>query len=1131
MRASEPAAAKGAYGRLPLAFEANGGRTDERVDFIARGRGYALFLTPGESVLALGHGKRSAVLRTRLVGAAETRASAEGRLPGVVNSLIGRDRSRWRTGIPTYRKVRYRSVYPGTDLVYYGRYGRLEYDFVLAPGADPGRIDMAFRGASAMRVARNGDLILSTRAGALRQLRPLAYHKIRGKRQRVDASYVVRGRHVGLDLGGYERRRPLVIDPVLGCSTYLGGSGTDEGRGIAVGGDGSTYVTGTTTSDNFPKVAPYDSTRAKTDSFITKINPSGSATVYSTYIGGGEYDYSNAIAVNSAGNPYVTGQTSSPDFPTTTLDTHLDNSDAFVLKLTSTGAAVSWSTLLGGTSYEQAYGIAVNSLGDDVYVTGYTGSTDFPVSTYRYQGTTGGATDAFVAKLHSATGIAAISCIRFNTCLSRSYSSYIGGTGSDYGRAVSIDADGDAYVAGYTTSSAFPTKSAALANQTGTDAFASKFDTTPTTGATTAETQANSLVYSTYLGGAGTDYGYGIGVDSSESAYIVGTTDSTTLTGVDPTPPAPFTHVPSGTGDYDGYMFKLPAAGSPIASNSTIYFGGSGSNDGATGIAVHSNGTATSQYIVGETDSADFPVQKELMSGGLGNYQGFVLKYRSSSSPPAVFSTYLGGVTGSDQAGAIAVDSLGRAHVTGYAGNDFPRQNALQQLFGGGSQDAFVTRIDQRPPTLDPDQDTGNGFVTPADGDVIGGTDVEFWFHWDESNLKYFKCNAKDAGGHITSASRSTCTSPMAYSGLAEGAHTFQVVSVDDAYDESDPAEAQITFFVDLSAPPAFDLTEPANGATTDTQPTLKWQQSHDAGTPVSYHLIIDGTDVQQVAESACASDVCSAKLSAPLVTGPHTWKVRADDNGGHSTTSTSERTFTAVVPPAPKLTIAPNPALVGRDVTFDGTASADASHTITKYEWDLDGDGQYELDTGGAGTTTKAYPSAQTINVGLRVTDASGTSATTAGSLTITSLSGPALLGVTINNGAQYTRSPDVTVTATFPPSATQMLFSNDGGFLNATSFTPKVSQASVAPAGAKASSALARAAKKKSKKRKWKVKLKATDSNSGVATVQITSSKRKPGKALRYKRRLTVKSAKRPKWVRARDKAGNDSKWRKAR
>jgi hypothetical protein len=339
----------------------------------------------------------------------------------------------------------------------------------------------------------------------------------------------------------------------------------------------------------------------------------------------------------------------------------------------------------------------------------------------------------------------------------------------------------------------------------------------------------------------------------------------------------------------------------------------------------------------------------------------------------------------------------------------------------------------------------------------------------------------------------------------------------------------------------------------------------------VTYHLILDGNDVKQVDESACASDVCSMTLDAPLATGVHKWIIRAVDVPGHALDSTSNFTFTAISAPTASFTMAPNPVLVGRDVTFDGSATADAAHTIVKYEWDLDGDGSFETDTGTSPTAKREYLTAGDVIVTLKATDSTGTPGTATNALKVTTIAGTVFLGVTINNGAQYTKSPNVTVTATFPGATTQMVFSNDGGFLKPSVFTPqketqwkldssgperlpktiyvrfftgpfpsetfqddiildetppKVDAASVAPSSPTASGA-ARAAKVK----RWKAKLKATDSNSGVQYVQLTSNKKKPGKLLKYKRKLTVKSAQRPKWVRARDKAGNYSRWRKAR
>jgi len=297
-----------AYGKLPLYFEANRSQTDRRVKFLSRGRGYTLFLTQTEAVLAFRHPTKSeqTALRLRLLGASSA-SSLVGveELPGKVNYFIGKDREKWRTNIPTYAQVKHKDVYPGVDLVYYGNQRQLEFDFIVGPGANPSAIRLEVEGADRLDVNAQGDLVLHVNDGQLRLQKPAVYQAVKGIRQEVSGSYVLTDRHqVGFQVAAYDASRPLVIDPVLFYSTYLGGSARDSGRGIAVDAAGNAYVTGGAFQPSSPGGV-----------FVTKLNPTGSGLVYSTFLGSsGEGE---GIAVDAAGNAYVTGATDSTNFPTT----------------------------------------------------------------------------------------------------------------------------------------------------------------------------------------------------------------------------------------------------------------------------------------------------------------------------------------------------------------------------------------------------------------------------------------------------------------------------------------------------------------------------------------------------------------------------------------------------------------------------------------------------------------------------------------------------------------------------------------------------------------------------------------------------------------------------------------------
>src|SRR6202521_1982121 len=436
------------YGKLPLSFEANHGQTDSRVKFLSRTGGYSLFLTGDEAVLTLS-GSKANTHKAKIAGTARTlqsdmaapksvgmlrmklcnanpaaRVTGVDELAGTSNYFIGNDPTKWRTNVPTYAKVKYEGIYSGIDLVYYGNQRQLEYDFIVAPGADPRRIAFDIRGAKRIRQDRRGDLVFKMGDGEIRWHKPVVYQEKDGARQLVAARYAITNRNrVGFEVAEYDARRPLYIDPVtdpLIYSTYLGGNLNDTGFGIAVDGVGNAYVTGITYSSNFPTMDPLQPANdGGGDAFVSKIAPSGSALVYSTYIGGSGYDLGYGIAVDSAGNAYVTGVTGSTNFPTMNpLQPAFGggNDDAFVAKLNPSGSALVYSTYLGGSGDDFAGGIAVDSAGN-AYLEGRTTSTNFPTMN-PLQATNGGGADAFVVKLNSA-GSALV------------YSTYLGGSGAE----------------------------------------------------------------------------------------------------------------------------------------------------------------------------------------------------------------------------------------------------------------------------------------------------------------------------------------------------------------------------------------------------------------------------------------------------------------------------------------------------------------------------------------------------------------------------------------------------------------------------------------------------------------------------------------------------------------------------
>jgi len=677
-----------AYGKLPLYFIQNHGQLDKKVKYYEKASGSAMYFTKEGVYISLIKQESKKVTKKDakperqteakliklffLKGALNPEIVAEGRLEGKVNYFIGNDSKKWKTDIPTYSSVLYKEVYKGIDIRFYGNQRQLEYDVIVKPGADPSKVKIAYEGIEGLRLKDNGEMevVVKNSKGeekiALIQHKPIIYQEIDGKRKELDGGFVILKNDKDKDVYAfkvpeYDRTRPLIIDPVLVYSTYLGGSDGDYGFGIAVDSQGNAYVTGETSSTNFPIQNAYQGTFAGlyNDVFVTKLSPSGSL-VYSTYLGGsGQYDFSYGIAVDSSGNAYVTGSTWSTDFPTTQngFQTTYGGgyNDAFVTKLSPEGNSLVYSTYLGGSGMDVGHSIAVDSSGN-AYVTGYTDSTNFPTQN-AYQGSRSGDYDAFVTKL-SPEGNSLV------------YSTYLGGSGGDRGYGIAVDSQGNAYVTGLTRSTNFPTQNAYQGSNRGDrDAFVTKLNP-----------QGNSLVYSTYLGGSGMDVGNGIAVDSSGNAYVTGKTESTDF----PTQNAYQGRYGGGT--YDAFVTKLSPQGNSLVYST--YLGGSAWDEGC-GIAVDSQGNA---YVTGETASANFPTQNAYQGRyGGGTYDAFVTKL-SPEGNSLVYSTYLGG-SGEDRGYGIAVDSQGNAYVTGEtASANFPTQNAYQGS-NGGNGDAFVTKL------------------------------------------------------------------------------------------------------------------------------------------------------------------------------------------------------------------------------------------------------------------------------------------------------------------------------------------------------------------------------------------------------------------------------------------------------
>lgn len=673
-----------AYGRLPLHFEANSGQTDAQVRFLARGKGYTLFLTPSQAVLSLRKSaKSSTAVRLEWLGANHS-ALIQGQVPigGVSNYLSGKDPSRWQTGIQHYSKVHYRGVYAGIDLVYYGNQGQLEYDWVVAAKADPKQIKLRVEGAERIEIDRSGELVVHIGGGEVRQPKPRVYQRLQGKTKQVAGRYVMLDkRTVGFALGKYDPRRELVIDPVLSYSTYLHSTsasddiGDDDGVGIAIDQAGNAYVTGATDSSTFPTtVGAFQTTSASNasdvaDAFVTKFNATGSELIYSTYLGGTGDESGKAIEVDQLGNAYISGFTTSADFPVTAealQSTLSGSSDVFVTKLNATGTALIYSTYLGGSGGEFSGTLAVDQTGN-AYVTSSTDSRDFPTTAGAFQRTYGGGSDVVIAKL-SVSGSALV------------YSTYLGRSGDEFGFRIAVDRQGNAYVTGTTTASNFPTTVGAFQTVLSgiEDAFITKLNET-----------GSNLVYSTYLGGNSEDRGNGVAVDRQGNAYVAGGTYSTDF----PTTVGAFQTTYPGNGSTDHvFVTKLNVSGDGLVYST--YLGGSDGVDRSSTIALNREGGA---YVTGSTSSTDFPTTANAPQRNFGGYiDAFVTRLDITGST-LVYSTYLGG-SNQDGGAGIAVDNSGSAYVTGstigsFEEADFPVTVGAYQTTYGGLLDAVVTKL------------------------------------------------------------------------------------------------------------------------------------------------------------------------------------------------------------------------------------------------------------------------------------------------------------------------------------------------------------------------------------------------------------------------------------------------------
>ena len=685
------------YAQLPLRFEQNQGQTNNEVQFLTRGSGYALFLTASETILSLQKNKAVNdfnLIRMRLVGNSKP-MQFEGieSLPGQVNYLIGRDQTNWNTNIKSYADVLARNVYPGIDLRYHGAQQQLEYDFIVSPGAKVDDIQLLFDGLTSLEIDDDGKLVLNTEQGSLFHQRPIVYQEIQGEKISIPADYrLASNQQVSFSIGEYDQAYPLIIDPILDYSTYLGAEADDRGLAITVDDTGHAYIAGTTLSSTFPMVdALQDSLRGSRDAFIVKLNPQGDALVYSTYLGGSgsegaadvddgedeqgeddgddnddgdsDIDIGQDIVVDDEGHLYIIGTTNSnADFPIiNALQAGYGggNSDAYLAKLSEDGSHLLFSTYFGGSHKDKGFGITLDDAGD-IYIAGRTRSSDFP-TVNALQNTYGGRGDAFVAKL-DADGIDLI------------YSTYVGGSRSDVAKAIAVNSLGQAVISGVTKSrNNFPLHNAlqTVFAGGGRDSFVSQLSS-----------DGLSYVFSSYLGGSKKDKARDVVVDSQDDIVVVGMTKSRNF------PTVNAIQSTFGGGSNDGFISKIKSDGSAFVFST--YFGGE-KTDKLRGVESDLNDNI---YVIGLTKSTTIiPIVDAIQDTKQGKRDVIVAKL-SSDGRNVIYSSYLGGAE-NDRGVDIAVDRDASAYITGVTSSnlDFPTKNAVQSLFGGGLKDAFIAKI------------------------------------------------------------------------------------------------------------------------------------------------------------------------------------------------------------------------------------------------------------------------------------------------------------------------------------------------------------------------------------------------------------------------------------------------------
>ena len=1053
---------------IPLSFEANEGQTAPSVRFLSRGSGYSMFLTQDEVVLNLERqqpdspalGKTPAVptvdtLRMKLVGANPSAAIAGiDPLPGVVSYFIGNDPNEWHAGIHTYGKVDYKQVYPGVDLVFYGNQRQLEYDFVVAPGADAGRIAWQIDAARA-RVDAEGNLVLTAANGPASFKKPVLYQMDGDKRIAVEGSFDVAANKIGFRLGAYDHTKSLIIDPVLSYASYLGGSATDTiggsvtgytfTQGLAIDSAGSAYVTGTTYSTNFPVQSPYQSTNNATPSnsrapttFVTKFSPDGSALVYSTYLGGGGSgaDYAYAIAVDANKEAYVTGQTFSNDFPITagayeafcspapkppsgtpevSACAPAGNNSAYVTKLNSSGTALVYSTFLGGDGTQYGTSIAVAAagrayVGGISYTSCYDGTALIPQGPYPYTcfpttngavisgvppvGTYGLASPYSFIAVFDPTGADLLYSSLFGTTLNTS------GGGTTTTTGVNVDSSGDFYLVGYTVSPNLPT-TAGVIQPTATPVapgntmpqdrgFIAKFNPVTTTGGA-------SLAYATYLGGQTefrNDLLNAIVVDSAGNSYVTGFTTSPDF----PVTTGSYqTACGAGSGACNAdFVVKLNSTATAI--DWGTYLGDvTASGDAAQGagpIALDGNGNV---YVTGMAGGSIFP-QVNPVEPNANQSEPFVAEF-DPTGKSLLFSTIIYSPNASEAAG-LGVDASGDIYLAGNINSTglIVTPGAFQQTFAGSSTiggygDGFVLKIAP--------QGTATVALAASPSPATAGQSVTL-----TATVTPTETYASVPTGTVEFQNGSTTLGTVALN--SAGVATYVTSTLD-------PGEASLTaaYSGDSTYPTVNGTTTLTVNGLTATVTVTPGSGSVSAGASLSVKVAVTGTGATptgtvtllagsytSAAETLASGDYSFTIPAGSLTSGTDTITVNySGDSSYSSATGTASVTVTALL--TPTVTVTPGStsvsagaslsvkvAVTGSGATPTGTTTlksgsyTSTAETLTSGSYTFtipanslsagtdtltvtySGDSNYSSATGTSSVTVTAVPLTPTVTV-----------------------------------------------------------------------------------------------------------------------------------------------------------------------